>query len=79
LESAKDRFFELVNGLKHSGQKKSDTTSIFKTLISVYIVKEENWSFAAYGESASTHSIKNASLISQFSYQKLIKPPDFIS
>ncbi len=79
LESARDRFFELVNGLKHPNQKKTDTPSVFKMLISDYITKENNWSANNFLEETSAHSIKNSALVSLFNYQKLIKPPNFLS
>jgi hypothetical protein len=77
LESAHGRFFELVNGLKTPHQKKSENTSVFKTLISEYIAKENTWSLQVLPQETSNYIIKNSTLLSQFNFQKLIKPPNF--
>ena len=79
LESARDKFFELVNGLKHPTGKKSDASSVFKGLISDYIAKKNNWCMSSFVKDAPIFNLKNTDLISLFSYQKLIKPPELTS
>ncbi|MDB5121727.1 MAG: hypothetical protein JWN56_2945 [Sphingobacteriales bacterium] len=75
IESARDQFFELVNGLKHPLEKKSETSSIFKTLISDYISKDNSWSLTSLPNGEVHFELKNSTLISFFNFQKVIKPP----
>jgi hypothetical protein len=76
LESAHGRFFELVHGLKQPHQKKSESSSVFKSLISVYIARENHWSLQVVPQKSDNHIIKNSTLLTQFNFQKLIKPPN---
>ncbi len=76
LESAHGRFFELVHGLKLPHQKKSESTSVFKTLISEFITKENDWNLPVLPGETPNYLVNNFILLSQFNFQKLIKPPD---
>jgi hypothetical protein len=76
LESAHGKFFELVNGLKLPLQKKTES-SVLKTLISDYLARNNSWSLSALPVKNAVHILSNTSFISQFSYQKLVKPPRF--
>lgn len=78
IVSARDHFFELVNGLKHPLEKKSQSSSIFKTLLSDYIKEDCFWTLPSLSGDKKEYLIKNSPIKSLFNYQKLIKPPTFV-
>ena len=74
LESARNQFFELVNGLKHTSEKK-DASSILKNLLTEYLAVENGWTLPAVPSNARQVRSDNSQFISFYTLLKSVKPP----